>query len=618
MKPNVVIGIVFVGVLVVCGVGWLIVPSLQDPQRGVNAEAAERVERARRLLHRYSIDLTHKSLLLDQLLKADIDVDIEDPEALADALADEYQEEHETAWDAYQPIDWVDGPREARARYGNIVQQIRDGIEARTALLAENEQWLEEALDAVGEALSITDGEVNSRAHPEANRLKGIIQFHMGLARWMHADARRQEAEPYRRVLLTQAGRVAELHSAQTLVVDSGIDERIQSLGEEVAQVDDALRERRRALVALDESIAGLEDRFSAAQSRANQAEAGLNQLKADGVDFSDPHGVDAFARAFAEQDRIYREAQREIQSLQAGSYPHAQIDRSGDFLTGRYVENDSPENLTIEHGLTFYRNERSVLAAQIRVEEEALEDLGSAVGRLEGMKAGFQIEQDRAAQQVPDAIAAAAETYDELNRIESEAFAIEEEALGLFDQAARVSKQAANYARDAVNNARERTRNLSPQAKGRSAFSEREGDAWIGGHIAAQVADARLAKAWVYHQQYTAHARTAAVLAEVAEPLQLLEADVESEQAKVQQAHDAGVEEINLAVAELEKAHRDVGQHWTIVAQEAGTIYLLALFGHPDYADDALEAYRTAVQGREEQASAAPFVARLERLESR
>ena len=618
MKPNLIIGIVFVGVLVVCGVGWLLVPSLQDPQRRVDAAAAEQVERARRLLHRYNADLTHKSLLLDQLLEVDIDVEVEDPEALAETLADEYQEEHEVAWDAYQPVDWMDGPQEARANYGNIVGQIRGGIEARTELLEENEQWLEEALVAVGAALAITEGDASSRAHAEANHLKGIIQFHLGLAQWMQADARRQEAEPYRGELLARAGRVAQLHSAQTLVADSGIDGGIRNLQERAAEAEGALRERRQAHAALGETIASLEDRLSVAQSRAAEAAAAVDRLKATGADLSDPDGADAFARAFAEQDRVYRGAVREIQTLQAGTFPLAQIDRSGDFLTGSYVEDGSSKDLTVEHGLAHYRNEQRVLAAQIRVEEEALEDFRSAIGRLKGMRDGFQVEQDRAARQIPEAIAAAAVAFDELSRIESEAFAIEEETLELLDRAARTSKQAADGARDATNAARERTQSLSPETKERSAFAQRLGNTSIGGHIRAQIADARLAKAWVYHQRHTAHARNAAILAEVAEPLQLKEADIESEQAKAEEAHDAGVEEINLAVAELEKVYRDAGRHWTLVAQEAGAIYMLALFGHPSYTEDAIEAYRSAVRGREEQAAAAPFVSRLDRLENR
>ena len=67
-----------------------------------------------------------------------------------------------------------------------------------------------------------------------------------------------------------------------------------------------------------------------------------------------------------------------------------------------------------------------------------------------------------------------------------------------------------------------------------------------------------------------------------------------------------------------LESVHGKVERHWTVTAQAAAANDLLALFGQEDYADDALEAYRTAVQGRENQPFVAPFLARINRLENR
>jgi hypothetical protein len=53
-------------------------------------------------------------------------------------------------------------------------------------------------------------------------------------------------------------------------------------------------------------------------------------------------------------------------------------------------------------------------------------------------------------------------------------------------------------------------------------------------------------------------------------------------------------------------------------VAQEAGALYLLSMFGEPAYLDDAIAAYRSAVKGREDQKYAERFVTRLRRLEDR
>ena len=617
MNRNVVSGIVVVAVLAACAIGWLVLPALEDPRLVVDAEASRHVERARRLLHRYSVTLTHTGLLRDQLFENDVDIDVEDPEALEEAAADEYQEEHETAWEAYQPTDWRQGPQAARAGYGNIARQIREGIEGRIALVEANPEYLKEALEAVGEALNVSHGDVTARTHAEATRLKGVIQFHMGLAEWMRADAIRRQADPYRRELIAYATEIAGLQSAQDLVANSGLDGRIRDLQAKIAENEVTLGQRQKTLTELEDIIAGINTRLAVAQAMADRARVAMDELGAAGIDLSDPHGGEAFGSAFTAQNRAYRQALREIQSLRAGSIPDAQLERPGDYLDADYVERGSRTDLTFKHGLVHFENERRVLAAIIEVEGRAIGDLQSAITRLEGMKATFQTEQDRAAKQIPDAVATAAETFEELNGIDSEALEAEEEALRLLDQSARASKQAAGYAANDLSEARDRAGALSSTARGQSALAKREQDRWIGGHIAAQTADARLARAWVYYQQYEAYSRTAEVLAQVGGPLELEEADVEDERAKATEAHDAGVEEISLAVIELQRAHRDADRHWTIVAQEAGAAYLMALFGHPSYVDEAIEAYRSAVQDREDEASARPFVNRLDRLEN-
>ena len=71
-------------------------------------------------------------------------------------------------------------------------------------------------------------------------------------------------------------------------------------------------------------------------------------------------------------------------------------------------------------------------------------------------------------------------------------------------------------------------------------------------------------------------------------------------------------------AMAVLQEAHADADRHWTITAQAGGANYLLSLFGHPSYLDEAIEAYRKAVQGREDSRIAGKFVTRLRQLEGR
>ena len=44
----------------------------------------------------------------------------------------------------------------------------------------------------------------------------------------------------------------------------------------------------------------------------------------------------------------------------------------------------------------------------------------------------------------------------------------------------------------------------------------------------------------------------------------------------------------------------------------------LMSLFGHPAYVDDAIDTYRSALQGLENEAYAEKFVTRFKRLERR
>lgn len=619
MKADKMTAIAFAATIGVCGIAWLFLPTLQASQRKVDAEASLHLERARRLLHQYSAELAYRALVLDQLRDAEVDVDITDPKALTENAGDEYQERHTELWTAFQPNDWEqDPPRSDKPSYGNVTGQIRDGVKGRATLVAENGKLLKEALEEVEKALSAASGSATASSHFEAGRLKGVIHYHRGLAERIRAGLKRAEAEGYRRRLVGLANRGVEWAPSKTLVADSGIDEQIRRVNEKAVQAEGELNDDRKALAALDSTIGDLEKRLNAAQSRTDQARATMEKLEREGVDFSDPKGAETFGSRLTEQDSAYRGALREVQSLEAGRLPKADIDASGDFLKGRYLENGSATNLTIEHGLAHYRNERVVLAAKVEGEQKGVTDLLSDLSRIAGIKSANEAAQTDAAQRIAETAPLAAEAYDELNRLESEAEVVEDAALKLLDQSVSASQQAAGAVDEWISQAREHTQNLAPEAKERSAYSARENDDWMGGHIAAQAADARLAKAWIHYDRFVAASQNADVLALVTKTLGLKEADPESERTKAAEARDAGIEEVTKAMEVLEKAHRKTEKHWTLAAQAAGTTYLLALFGQTDYIADAVEGYHNALKGRETEKYTEKLAARLKRLESR
>ena len=625
MKSGMMPALVVAGVLAVSGGGWLLLPSLQDEQITVDAQASEQLERARRLLHQYSTGLTYKSLLLDQLRELGLDMDVMDVDAWRDAGSDEYQRYLSDAWQRYQPMDWqADPPRPARVQLANLEGQIKAATNQRRSLVTDNRELLDRALETVNEALSYRLKNASTASHAEAARLKSTILYHMGLRQWLQTGARRRDADAYRQELLALADRAASDNIIKTLVADSGVNDQLQILEAHVNEVRKRTTQSRAALTVLDTTVADLEERLAAAESRAANARQSLEELQAGGAESTDyrvghlPNGAEAFRLRVGEHDQIYREALREAHVLKFGDYTDAHIDHTGDYLTGQYVPREAGRDLTTRFGLAHYRNERSVLAASVEQNQQAINDLGSAITRLEGMRNASQETQDRALQRIADGGLAAITAYAELNRIESEAFAIEEAALEVLERSARFARQAAGSARQWTTEARQRAQELPLRAKERSAAETRSQGTWMAGYIAAQEADARLAKAWINVDRYDAYRENAQILDHIRSSLELPEADAESERLKAAEARDAGVQEIDQALAVLEGVHRTVGRHWTITAQAAGAIYLRALLGHQSYKAHAIEAYRQAVKGREDKPYAEKIVSRLKRLENR
>ncbi len=615
-KQETVVILAAVAAFAVTGLTWLALPVLQSNEQAVQRDTAREVERARRLLHQYNAGLSFKSMLLDRLVDLGSDVDVPDPQALIDEVEDHYQKDHEIRWQTYPPREWdFDPPTPARASYGNLVGQVREGLRTRDALFSNNQRLLDEALAAVDAALAVAQSDHSARTNAEANRLKGIIYFHKGLRESLRARLKREETVPKRARLAELAAGLAQFEAGRSLVADSGIDQRIAELQSARQAVMSKLRSDQEALAQLDRTINDLAQRHQEAVERAESARQALESLRADGLDFSLPSPAADFENRLLALDAEYRRAVREVQALSNGDYDQARLS-GGDYLAGAYVAVDTGAAPVVTAGLQHYQRERVVLAAVVARAEQALRDADADLARLEGMKNRFHADEQAAAQRIAEVRKVADETYTELNRLDSEASVIEDSALTLFDQSARASKAAAGYARDWVSSARERTGNLAPEAAERSAFQPRTQDGWMAGHVAAQTADALLEKAWIHLARYTASAQTAQLLESAGQRLALAEADPAAEKEKAEAARTEGTAFITEAMNALEPAHRDAGRHWTFVAQQAGANYLLSLFDYPSARQDALTAMRNALKGRENEPYVQTLAAQLRRLE--
>ncbi|MEK6799072.1 MAG: hypothetical protein AABZ12_08920 [Planctomycetota bacterium] len=607
MKPQQLVGIVSGAAVLGCLLGWLTLPIFESNESSVEREVSLHLERARRILDQANADLARMSWLVDQLRERDAAV--ADPAAFAEAVGEDYKELHEAMWTAFEPRDWdPEQPRPVRPSYGNVAAKVREGLKTRDEIVGRNNKLLASASAAVAEALAVARGDAAGRASAEANRFQAVIFYHQGLASRLSASMSREVAAGIRREL-RRVGRIAsEQVSSLTLLADSEMDAKIATVVANRDQAGSELQKLEGELTKLDAETAGLDRRHQDALRRTEAARVAMEKLEQAGVDFSDPRGAETFSQKLLQQTRTFVEAGREAHLLEAGGYPKAKIDASGDYLKGRYVENGLTSDLTVQLGLSHLRVERTVLAGKVERAKQAVENLATDIQRLQGVRGEYEQAQADARKVIEQAKPSAADAFDELNRIESEAFALEESALKAFDQAANLSQQAARLADQWMSAGRDRTENLSPEAKQRSAFDKRTQDAWMGGHISVQVADAKLARARVFFDRYLAGKRTAEALASLPAEITPPEADAEAEVTKVGEAREAGVEEIKQAVATLEKSHKTLASHWTLTAEAAAAMDLLSSFGLKEFRADALEAYRKAVKGRETE----PFVDKL------
>lgn len=624
VKDNLVTGVAVVGSLAVFGIVLAIVPSLQTAALTAGAEASEHLERARRLVAQYDAHLGRATSLRETLrgerfVEAGFDIDLDDPDGVI--AADEQDVFGGTLtdrWASFQPVDpTAEPPRPIRVNLGNPAGQIREGLRTRDRLAEENAGRLDAALHAVNAALTA------NRNHPEANRLKAVVLEHKGLGIGRRALAVRHDADPLRTRLTALAAEVATWAPQAGTAARDAVEARLTDIETQASDLDAAIRERKSNLAGLDATIRDLEGRIADARSRANAARDARDALAADGIDLGNPDGGTAYAARYRELDDAYRSALREAHALEHGTLPEARIDPTGDMLTGRYVENGSSDDVTVAYGLAHFRDRHAVATLALADLEGRSGALRDEIARLDRMQRDLRTVADQATAAIASAQRDALDLYETLRATEEEAVSLEDAALSALEQAASAAKSAASYADAWVRDAAARTRDMPPRAEALSAHTPRKHDGWLAGYARADQADAQVARAWVFYERYRGHRATAAVIADVREPLALTDADPDDDAERAATARDAGVAEVLAAMETLKAAHRATDRHWTVAAQAAGTEYLLALFGDEAYAErtvvpDVIARYRDALTGREDKPYTAALAARLQRLEAR
>ncbi len=600
------------GSFLACAAGWFALPALQGNQSSVDNQASVEVERARRLLHQYNAGLDYKSLLLAGLADAGVDVDLKTPDDLLDSVGEDFGKRLADSWKLYAPTDWGQSPRPTKAPTAGLSREIQKGVSSRKELLNDNQQHLEEAFRAVNAALGLRRGDSTAGSHAAALRLKSIILFQMARRERLHADVIRSNAADAPSKLNELAAQASASAPLLNLVAAGGVDEQIRILKGRLAEVETQAAKEKAALAQLEVRIQELTTTKDAAQRRAEEIRKTMESSRA--TDFSDPRTIEAFESSSIEM----RESLARAQALEFGNYVNAVIGPSGDYVSGSYVPAGGSGPLTTEPGLRHFVSERVVQTARVQGAEQTRKDLRDDLAHLETLKAGQEAIQDRSKKELTALVATARDVLANWDKMDSEAEKIEDEALKLLTQAAATAKDAAEAQGRWVGEARTRTQGFSQEAGARSGVARRLQDEWLEGYTRAHQADAVAAKAWVHAIRFQSLSESAKALAQSSAALGLPEDRAANMVQRAKESQEAGIAAVNEAMAVLERVHGGVDDHWTVTAQAAGTIYLLTLLGQAEFTQQAVEAYRSAVKGREDKPFADRFTSRLKQLESR
>jgi chromosome segregation ATPase len=613
---------------------------LVSDRAAVVGEADRQLERARRLLIKYSHNKERLASILADLERHGVNIapDPGEIEPLLEtdrSLLEEANEELRTRArdeaavklrELEERFQAAGGSAErevaAPATLGGSLAQmsrtVADALLARNAIVEENKRILDEALGVVDQALSVARGDVSGDAHPQASRLKGIILMAQAGVDYRQAVRLRERSqEPRRRFLEVVAG-ARQLAVEQTLAEQSGVRERLATLRMDADEIRGTLADLREERQTLDGIITDLERRITSARDKAQEARTAMEELHDEGVDLLATDGFKEFAAAYSQLAQTYRQGIAEAHRLEFGTLRNAHIDETGDYLRGEFIPEGPDGKIVVQRGLVAYTHDRAVTGLSIKRYEQTLEDVEASISEFDSLLAQYEEAATEAAAELERVREQAASAY----RMTLERSSAGDEAI---KQAARKARGAVTALRSAVqaaNNytrsARDRISGASPAAQERSPFKLLSEDDWISGQATNELAQAYYLLATILaHQHETAEEdRIMAVVAR--SELGIDEADPDGFAATSEAARGDAVEAARDAVRELEKSGRDLNNNWTVAAQAGAAHYLLAVLENPAHLETALANYQAAVQNREDDPFAHAIVDRKDQLQDR
>lgn len=647
LKDSTLPAIAVVAVLVLAGVAISFVPALQSSEAKVHQEAGPDLELARRLLNQYRDNFeVLGSVLADwsatglQTIALDDETIDELLESRRDDLAeaDDRIREHfgqrdggkrdqieERFLKAAHGSDWQSHrQRPARAIGPNLAQlreAVRSGRDARDQLIAENAALLAQAEQAIADAMKSID-EPQGPTFMQAQRLRGMVYYHQGVAAHRDAVRLRRSADKLRSGLASLVAQIDASVIEHNLVDPDVLARRLaeSTAADRVATEEIAELENR--LTDLRATAEDLHSRSNEQRDRVQMARAAMDRLADRGVDLTAEDGADRFADAYHEQAAIYRTALAAARALELGTLVNARIDDTRDLLHGDYVPADPDRPVVGQRGLRAVEADLHALEQRINAEKARAEKNRAAIVRMTEFRESLARGSIDARARTSALVADAEQAWIDLLAAEDQVRAARDQAIDKLDLGKTTFNKSRMLAQSWISAASASVNAItSPEARKRSSSDLLRRSGELTGFMDSQTADCSYRLGLVYFDRLRDSQRTLDLLdtARLVPGLERLGEDrMTSMEETFEDALENGVKALTDASNTWEQTGQLLDDHWTIAALLGVAMDALARFGDATLLDLAAANYEAAIDGSPDPSFVQPYEKRLQQLQRR
>ncbi len=615
------VALILPSVMLLAVVGLFVFTLLQDPERPLSAA----VERAERSLTLYSQDLVRLSDLqrrtANLIAEASLTtrpetepaadgVSSEDLAAVAEARPEALDRINEAIGEAFKDPIVRHLTSELEGKYQSAgpkpeaeevpqprVSATPDGLARLQSevdkALAENKGLLKAAQREIQQAMSLSEGGVDGRQHAGLNRMGGVVEYHLAADALRQARLTRLETVvPRRRIVTAVQRRARALGYVRHLET-----QKVGEVAREVSQQRDAVRaglqQATGELAALQAEIDDLKQQLVEARDEAAKWSAALLAQESKGFPYDDVKAFTAFRERYLAAGKSWREAVARADAILNGTLRNATIEDPDEYLTRPYEPLPGKE-ITPDGGIVYREKDgailadrKATLAAQVKTLDAQIEALTKLAGALETQRSAAAKTAEQQGELIRSDVA-------KVTAIDAAARELEDEALNHANKAARYFKAAGSRVQQEARDASSAARDAPPDAPNeRLEMIGKNKD--FGGHLAASEADALLIEATVHYQRFVDLRQHLDIL-EVVEQAGLADAapptatepatdtqeadDEATDGLDLEGIREAGLEAVDGALEQLDKANSALKDHWTVTANRAAAAYLGAKLG--------------------------------------